>query len=1244
MVRLPLFSDRMIMQHQQSSGFQLRPLVPPLSPPLLTPPDAIDYLGLRETFFNRGVLFPGSYMDAAQQEWGRQYQFYRQFGLGNVIGNSFAGNALRFFGVKPPGGDWNAWLSNTTTPLAVDAALSRDFPNLNEQEERRGGLPAPTIIHAPALHFKKADNEESTPDGITIETENYLNNLPGGEPLGKEEKRFFEPRIDSDLSDVRIHTDSSANESAKNLNALAYTSGNDIVFGTGQFQPDTDDGKKLLAHELTHVVQQNGAVQRKPDTAAVTVEDDLRAQLEAGKYATAFLQLNDLLGWGSLGAKKAWLAAHPDLRYLFLKSLPPAVVAEVYSASELIFKSRAEAFAIIDSWYQTEPEKQMLYAQNLPLFDFFVQGISPYTGENIASVVTRLTSIVPSKSYKNFADNPEFHAIHLLAPTIDRKIKFYHQYEDLFKVVSKKFDPFTGVTKAIFEDITDTNEVNKEKAIEIYETLKRLPEEQRNAFLETAAFAGTLELDKDAEKYYSKNYKAQYKALPHNWDSALMPWNWGKWDAPFAERLTVDHLALMSSKLTYEYKSTRKFGFDTGIDTSKDAAAGKDKSDAEKLIAQLQDDAIFTDGARLYLLLAIGVRGGLEKQITEKVLRPKSAEGKIVPGLLTVIEHYGFLASDQFNYHADKAAVLDYESTSIPFITAQTKYVIGQTLFGGKSGKVVGEQRGTFDLRQLQDTEDNLGSLGGMRFGRKTYDEDEYYNNTWLERQIRGQGGSDTLLANLDDTKGIARQGKIFASIRNDIKQANIYASTLPVAGLNYFKAGTLYRSGGGVLQGLAIHLSWTKDTSDPDNDIYLSLGIDNILLNNFQLVVPKSTLAIGNILMKGLNISFSQKNLPASKGIFLGLFKNADYTLTSLMSLLPNVLILLPNAVMTMVEEFKGAKAHIYKDKLGAIIQSDYSSLQSTLSFTSLQIKNLYDTTAGFLDDFSIEKRDEQGKLVEQKLTVKETYLWTADASRHIKARIKTIDEKILAEKAELVHSDADKRIVALEAEKKGLIDIAAEKALKYENRDKEMSRLREIMSELRKLNTDLDAQFEKEKINNPLYNPVTFQVLYNEKEYLEIDLEYLDKLYYEDTKTAESDKSSIERYEARQRKADFEAKYKSVDVTIALRGIDLKGGAYVRDMLNDTLKSVGFEEPTLKGLENIKIGAVDSAFVASGKGVINQNKKQGVLVRDLNIPLITAPKLAYKTESMLLEAGTPVLENVICICSYQLFWKPIG
>jgi hypothetical protein len=77
-----------------------------------------------------------------------------------------------------------------------------------------------------------------------------------GRPLDAATRGFMEPRFGHDFSQVRVHTDAQAADAARAVNALAYTVDRDIVFGKGQYSPQTIDGQKLLAHELTHVVQQ----------------------------------------------------------------------------------------------------------------------------------------------------------------------------------------------------------------------------------------------------------------------------------------------------------------------------------------------------------------------------------------------------------------------------------------------------------------------------------------------------------------------------------------------------------------------------------------------------------------------------------------------------------------------------------------------------------------------------------------------------------------------------------------------------------------------------------------------------------------------------------------------------------------------------------------------------------------------------------------------------------------------------
>ncbi len=94
-----------------------------------------------------------------------------------------------------------------------------------------------------------------------------------GEPLGSGTKYFFESRFGHEFSRVRIHANETAAESARAINALAFTVGTDVVFAAGRYAPDTTAGKRLLAHELTHVVQQSGAI-HKPISRAVGDEND----------------------------------------------------------------------------------------------------------------------------------------------------------------------------------------------------------------------------------------------------------------------------------------------------------------------------------------------------------------------------------------------------------------------------------------------------------------------------------------------------------------------------------------------------------------------------------------------------------------------------------------------------------------------------------------------------------------------------------------------------------------------------------------------------------------------------------------------------------------------------------------------------------------------------------------------------------------------------------------------------------
>jgi len=101
--------------------------------------------------------------------------------------------------------------------------------------------------------------------------DNLVSVLGPGQPLDAETRAFMEPRFGQDFGKVRTHSDSNVALIAKALNAEAFTIGRDMVFGAGQYTPNTTEGKNLLAHELTHVVQQrhnkieHGIIFRSPE-------------------------------------------------------------------------------------------------------------------------------------------------------------------------------------------------------------------------------------------------------------------------------------------------------------------------------------------------------------------------------------------------------------------------------------------------------------------------------------------------------------------------------------------------------------------------------------------------------------------------------------------------------------------------------------------------------------------------------------------------------------------------------------------------------------------------------------------------------------------------------------------------------------------------------------------------------------------------------------------------------------------
>src|SRR5437588_10840162 len=113
-----------------------------------------------------------------------------------------------------------------------------------------------------AREMQQANGDCKRESAVPPTVHDVLNS--SGQSLDESTRAFMEPRFGHNFSQVRVHTDERAVESAEAVNALAYTVGRNVVFGEGQYAPGTHEGQMVLAHELTHVVQQDGSAGEHP--------------------------------------------------------------------------------------------------------------------------------------------------------------------------------------------------------------------------------------------------------------------------------------------------------------------------------------------------------------------------------------------------------------------------------------------------------------------------------------------------------------------------------------------------------------------------------------------------------------------------------------------------------------------------------------------------------------------------------------------------------------------------------------------------------------------------------------------------------------------------------------------------------------------------------------------------------------------------------------------------------------------
>jgi GH24 family phage-related lysozyme (muramidase) len=190
---------------------------------------------------------------------------------------------------------------------------------------------------------------ERTPD-----IEIRIQSLQGrGLPLPESVRSYFEPRFGYDFGDVRVHTDATAAEAARSINALAFTLGEHVVFGAGGYSPDSTNGRYLLAHELAHTVQQrllqHNILQRENDGSGGAPGSSNEGQEGSG-------------GGGPVPSPETKPEQTPEDAPP--SSAPPRSLSETLDPEKLMRNELIEEIQLINAWFAShtvsEPEASLL--------------------------------------------------------------------------------------------------------------------------------------------------------------------------------------------------------------------------------------------------------------------------------------------------------------------------------------------------------------------------------------------------------------------------------------------------------------------------------------------------------------------------------------------------------------------------------------------------------------------------------------------------------------------------------------------------------------------------------------------------------------------------------------------------------------------------------------------------------------------------------------------------------------------
>lgn len=154
-------------------------------------------------------------------------------------------------------------IARATAPPEEKQAARRSDEEERQIDRQADGAEEPEALARAGTEDTEEAADTAPEDQLDAATERRIESLRGtGDPLPERVRTDMETRLGADLSEVRIHTGGEAAALCNRLNARAFTVGNDVFFAPGEYAPETEGGRRLLAHELTHVVQQSGGIGR----------------------------------------------------------------------------------------------------------------------------------------------------------------------------------------------------------------------------------------------------------------------------------------------------------------------------------------------------------------------------------------------------------------------------------------------------------------------------------------------------------------------------------------------------------------------------------------------------------------------------------------------------------------------------------------------------------------------------------------------------------------------------------------------------------------------------------------------------------------------------------------------------------------------------------------------------------------------------------------------------------------------